>query len=506
LLNIKNIFNIRTIATFCSFSLCVYFLIKSISSLIKPDITMIDIIFIIIFLSGEFYFMILSLGYMLTILNITKKTNISLKYKIPIEEPSVAVIVAARHEPKNILENTFSTLKALDYGNKHIYFLDDSSDETFIKDADELSRQYEVNLYRRKERHGAKAGIINDFLKNAGEKYIVIFDADQNPVPDFIKKLVPIMESNSKLAFIQTPQFYTNIDVSPVAKGAAIQQAIFYENICEGKSSRNAMFCCGTNVIFRREALLDVGGFDEKSITEDFATSIKFHLKGYESLYHNKVSAFGMAPENLVNYFKQQIRWSAGTVDVLRKIIFYFFKDPFKLKFSQWWEYFLSGIYYFIGWAFFIMMAGPILYLIFNVPASYGQWQIYLYPFLLYFITNLYVFYYSLKEKNYKFNEIYHGVIISFLIFPILLKSTIYGLFGKKMTFVITAKGKKEKLPFVSLLPYIIMIGLNITAFIFGLTKISNNFMSIGINMFWTLWHIFILSNIFYFNKTQKDI
>jgi cellulose synthase (UDP-forming) len=248
---------------------------------------------------------------------------------------------------------------------------------------------------------------------------------------------------------------------------------------------------------------LEIGGFDEKSITEDFATSIKFHLRGYQSLYYNKVAAFGMAPENLVAYFKQQIRWSAGTIGVFRSIIFNFLRNPFKLKPIQWLEYFLSGIYYFIGWAFFIMIMGPVLYLIFDFPKMYSNHQVYLFPFITYLILNLYVFYFSMTKRNYKFFEIYHGVMLSFLIFPILLKSTVLGLFGKKMTFVVTTKGKNEQMPLVFLWPYIIMILLNIVAFIFGISKVKSNPIGISGNLFWVIWHIFILSNIFYFNKKQ---
>ena len=390
--------------------------------------------------------------------------------------PPVAIVVAARHEPKSILEKTFSTLKALDYENKKIYLLDDSSEESFQKEADLLAKEFKIKIYRRAKRHGAKAGIINDFLNIAKEKYIVIFDADQNPVPTFLKKLIPILEKNDNLAFIQTPQFYTNINTSPVALGSTIQQAIFYENICEAKSSRNSMFCCGTNVIFRKDALLDVGGFDEKSITEDFATSIKFHMKKYESLYYNKVSAFGMAPENLIAYFKQQARWSAGTIDVFRKIIINFFKNPFQLKFIQWWEYFLSGSYYFLGWAFLFMILGPITFLTFGIPSVFGMPEIYLYPFVIYFVMSLYLFYTSMKERSYSINELYHGIILSFLNFPILLKSTISGLVGKRMTFVVTTKGKVENMPIITLWPYIILIVLNLIAIVSGIVRIKNNF------------------------------
>ena len=138
---------------------------------------------------------------------------------------------------------------------------------------EELCRRIQVNLFRRRWR-GAKAGMINDFLEYSegrppegcrlhqfqtastpgSEKYIAIFDADMNPLPDFAEWLVRIMEEDPKIAFVQTPQYYSNFEKNRVARAAGLQQVIFYEYVCEGKSAQDAMFCCGTNVMFRSRA------------------------------------------------------------------------------------------------------------------------------------------------------------------------------------------------------------------------------------------------------------
>ena len=92
--------------------------------------------------------------------------------------------------------------------------------------------------------------------------------------------------------------------------------------------------------MFRREALMDVGGFDESSVTEDFATSLKFHSKGWHSTYLNKVCAFGLGPEDLGGYFKQQYRWALGTVGLFRTILGTMISSPGLLSPGKWWEYF----------------------------------------------------------------------------------------------------------------------------------------------------------------------
>ena len=103
------------------------------------------------------------------------------------------------------------------------------------------------------------------------------------------------------------------------------------------------MFCCGTNVILRASALKAIGGMDEGTVTEDFATSLKLHSHGFSSLYYNHTCVFGMGPEDLIGYFTQQFRWTAGTLQVFKKLVAQFFTKPFSLSMGQWFQYFLSG-------------------------------------------------------------------------------------------------------------------------------------------------------------------
>lgn len=208
--------------------------------------------------------------------------------------------------------------------NKRLYLLDDTrydkkgSQQELAKYREEVAKLAHfcsTSVFRRQWR-GAKAGIMNDFLATLGgrgndcfelvaapgvlplgeEKYLIVFDADMNPFPDFVEPLVASIEADSQLAFVKTPQYYTNFENNRVARASGLQQAVFYEYICEGKSLKNAMFCCGTNVMFRISALQDVGGFREDSVTEDFATSFQFHQRGWGSRYLNRASAFGLGP------------------------------------------------------------------------------------------------------------------------------------------------------------------------------------------------------------------
>lgn len=486
-------------------SIIIYFFIR-VFFFFEADYSFWDTLFAIALIIGEIYMIIHAFGFTVNTLKINrKKVFYRMKKMKENEYPEVAVIVVAKHEPGDVLERTFCTLKSMDYPNFNIYFLDGSTDEKFISQDKELVNKYNINYFQPKELHGAKAGIVNDFIKNATEKYLAVFDADQNPLPDFLKKVVSIAEYNKKIAFVQTPQFYSNIQSSPIAKGAALQQAVFYESICEGKSASNAMFCCGTNVLFRMDALREVGGFDETSITEDFATSVKLHTKGYKSVYYNHARVFGLAPESLAAYFKQQYRWSAGTIGVFRKLVVNFIKNPRSLTIGQWWEYFLSSTYYLVGWAFFLLMICPAIYLIFDTPSYFVSPEVYIVTFLPYFALTLIVFYGVMKKRKYRISEVYNGIILASVSYPVLMQSTFLSLLGKKFSFDITPKGKGSKIPFLKLWPWTVMLLMSIFAILLGITKFSNNPYAVGVNMVWCVYHIFIVSQVYYLNRLSEN-
>lgn len=464
--------------------------------------------FALLLVIGDTFVIIHGIGYAVSVLRMYLRPAEEVKLKLgPVcsENPSVAILVAARHEPKEVLENTFITLKNINYDNKHLYFLDDSTEEKYRREAEEICKSYGFSLFRRLERHGAKAGIVNDCLEGLTEEYIVIFDADQNPMPEFLSVLIPIMENDKKLAFIQTPQFYSNIEGSRVARGAAFQQAVFYEYICEGKGSGGAMFCCGTNVVFRRKALTEVGGLDESTVTEDFATSIKFHVKGWKSLYYNHVSVFGMGPEDLEGYFKQQFRWATGTILVLKKILWRLLRQPLSLSWLQWWEYFLSGSYYLIGIAFFILMICPVTYLLFKVPSFFVNPEIYFLAFIPYFTLSISVFYFILERRNYAMRDLFLGQLLASSTFSVYMRGATAALLGFKTTFGVTGKTKGRAMSYLRLWPQLSMIFICFVAFVWGVNRfIYERNIAILANSIWVLYYFAVLCGIFYFNEERR--
>ena len=491
-------------------------------------------------LLAEGFLLVHSFGYFLNVFHTLSPRGsgpVALDHPPPLNSyPPVAIIVSSFHEPLEVVEDTVTCFYNLTYPNKRIYFLDDTrydrpgqdpaEMEAYRNSIDEMCSRIGVNLFRRKW-HGAKAGMINDFLefidgerregfqfrhldgtpREEKEKYVIVFDADMNPFPDFVEPLVAFMEASPMLAFIQTPQYYSNFEANRVARAAGLQQAIFYEYICEGKSRQDAMFACGTNIILRREALMDVGGFDETSVTEDFATSLKFHLKGWSSAYYNRVCAFGMGPEDLAGYFKQQFRWALGTLGLLRRILGIFARRPFSMSPAKWWEYGLSGTHYLVGWVFLTMAACPVLFLFLGVPTYFARPEIYFMFFMPYLVLSVSIFAWTLDKRYYRMSDLFFGVLLQAISFPVYIKASVLALLGIRGTFGITPKGGGKMVPLIRLWP---QVGLDLICFaavIWGLHRIyyeREPLMALAVNTFWCVYHFLILSTAIYFNRPEE--
>ena len=420
----------------------------------------------------------------------------------------VAVLVASYNESPDVLDETLSAVFAMDYPAMRVYLLDDSTRDECRRGAELLAAKYGVTRVHRTNRTGFKAGAINDVLPHLQEKYIALLDADQRPISSWLKDMVPLLEEDADLALVQVPQVYGNLDGLPVARAAAYQQAIFFEYICEGKSRSNAMFCCGSNVVIRVEALHSVARqvgdrthyFDETSVTEDFATSALLHMNGWRTAYINRTYVVGLGPETLPAYFTQQMRWAMGTIGVGLRIFRLLFTRPRVLRPAQWWEYLLSGTYYFVGWANFIFIAAPIAFIAFDVRPLHGHTHLYLTAFFPYMALTLNLVFYGMRLRGYKASGVWLASALTFATAVTYMKAALVAISGMRRAFGVTPKGVGGSIPVRQMLPEFMLFAGSLAAAVAGLAHIAASGASLAyvFNTGWALYHAFTIGILFF--------
>jgi cellulose synthase (UDP-forming) len=296
----------RGIIVFAWILTCVYFFLIAFTFEIGSSI-----LFTLLIL-GEMFHVFQITMYLATIWDMDYEAPKDTRFSAPVD-----VFITVAGEPVEIVEETVRAARAMDYPAFRVHILNDGyvAKKENWREIEELAARLDVSCITRKVAGGAKAGNINNAVKETHSPFIVIFDADHVPHPDFLKKTMPYFVDDA-VGFVQSPQFYKNYAMNYVTRSAWEQQQLFFGPICRGKNRWNATTMCGTNMVIRRTALYEVGGIAE-SIAEDFLTGALIHGRGYKSVYVPEVLAEGLAPEDFLSYYKQQFRWARGSLDVI---------------------------------------------------------------------------------------------------------------------------------------------------------------------------------------------
>lgn len=262
----------------------------------------------------------------------------------------VDVLIPTYGEPVEVVEPTVAAAARLAGARVKVVLCDDADRDEMAA----LAARHGAAYLRRPVHNGAKAGNLNHALGRTRAPYVAVLDCDHVPAPRFLEATLGHL-ADPRVAFVQTPQYYANARTNPVAAAAWSQQALFFGVIARGKDGMGSMFCCGTNMVFRREALDAVGGFPETSVTEDFELSVRLHEAGWRSAYVPEVLAQGLGPEDMASYVSQQHRWARGCIGAIASAA------TARLPWRQRTQYLLSSLFFMSGWAYLIYMALPIV-------------------------------------------------------------------------------------------------------------------------------------------------
>ncbi|MGQ7295945.1 glycosyltransferase [Quadrisphaera sp. KR29] len=302
----------------------------------------------------------------------------------------VDVFITVCGEPVDVVRRTALAALAMEHrGAVRVHLLNDGlvARKEDWRDIEVLAEELGVGCFTRTTPGGAKAGNINHALARTTSPFVVVFDADHVPAPAFLTEVMGYF-TDERMGFVQTPQYYANHRDNRVTRTAWEQQTLFFGPIMTGKSRVDSAFMCGTNMAIRRTALEEAGGMCETSIAEDFLTSLLVHDAGWRSTYVPKVLAQGLAPDDFLNYYKQQFRWTRGSLEVV------FSYNPLLrrgLSWGQRLQYLSSAAYYLSGVVVLASTLLPVIYLFTGQTPIVTSTMTLALVFLPYIWLNLYV-------------------------------------------------------------------------------------------------------------------
>ena len=255
--------------------------------------------------------------------------------------PKVTIQLPLYNE-RYVLERLIEETIKMDYPKEllQIQVLDDSTDDTHDF-ADALCERYKNMGYpifylHRTNRHGYKAGALQEGLKSATGEFVAVFDADFIPPSDFLLKTIHHF-ADPKVGVVQTRWSYLNREFNFLTEVEAILLDGHF--ILEhGARSRAGYFFNfnGTAGILRVSMIDDAGGWQHDTITEDSDLSYRAQLKGWKFVYLPDIHCPSELPVEIHGFQVQQFRWAKGLTQVARKLLPALFKAdiPFRTKFE----------------------------------------------------------------------------------------------------------------------------------------------------------------------------
>lgn len=197
-------------------------------------------------------------------------------------------------------------------------------------------------------------------LNFARGAYTVIFDAEDRPEPDQLRKAVSAFRALPETtACLQARLAFYNADECWLTYLFALDYMLWFEVLLPGLDKLGVpMPLGGTSNHFRTDALQRLGGWDAFNVTEDADLGIRITQLGLKVAMLDSTT-FEEAPTTLKVWLKQRTRWLKGYMQTWLVHT----RTPFGLLRRAGLKSFLA-FHFFIGGSVATALANPLLWLL----------------------------------------------------------------------------------------------------------------------------------------------
>ncbi|KAE8381867.1 nucleotide-diphospho-sugar transferase [Aspergillus bertholletiae] len=233
--------------------------------------------------------------------------------------PRVDVLIPCCGEPVDVILATVRAACTMDYppSQLRVRVLDDGASAQLRDAVSEWHAQWPYLFYHTRGRQSgrvfAKAGNLNYALftvqKDSPPEFCAILDADSIPKPEFLRATLPHLLLSSQTALVTTRQYFDNLPA-----GDPLSQSRLHFYTCQNAELDRCgrAIDAGSGAVFRRNAILDVGGYPTFSFSEDWQLSLILRGMGYRTIQVQEPLQFGLVPTSLEGHIAQRNRWHIG--------------------------------------------------------------------------------------------------------------------------------------------------------------------------------------------------
>lgn len=232
--------------------------------------------------------------------------------------PPVTILVPAYNEGP-VIQSALRYLLELNYPAYEILVIDDgSSDDTYALASQMEGRYGDVTLRVVSKKNAGKANALNTGISLARNPYVLCMDGDTRLSKDvlywgmrhFRDPRVGAVSGNVKVS--NRNNLWTRLQ--------ALEYIVFMNGIHRAQAYFKAPnIIPGPLGIFRRDMMIELGGYDTDTYAEDCDLTLKILSAGWHITTDDRALAYTEVPENLLDLIKQRYRWTRGILQALRK-------------------------------------------------------------------------------------------------------------------------------------------------------------------------------------------
>ena len=230
--------------------------------------------------------------------------------------PFVSILVPAYNE-ELVIANTIRSLLASDYSKYEIIVIDDGSQDNTSKIVSwEFGGDERVRLFT--VANAGKASALNTGLRYARGEVVIALDADTLFAPHTVGALAHRFYDKTLGAIAGNAKVGNRVNL--VTRWQALEYITSQNMDRRAFASLNCITVVpGAVGAWRKDLLVDVGGFPSDTLAEDQDLTLRIRRLGYHIGYEETAMAWTEAPHNLRSLAKQRFRWAYGTLQCMWK-------------------------------------------------------------------------------------------------------------------------------------------------------------------------------------------
>lgn len=233
--------------------------------------------------------------------------------------PSISVLIPM-HNEEQVLDFVLQALLECEYDRDRMEIIpinDNSTDRTKeLLDAYHEKYGFIRPLHRNCPDRGKPAGL-NDAMQLARGEIIIVFDADYRPAKDMLKQLAVAFQ-DPEVGAVMGRVIPYNTNKNLLTRLINLERCGGYQVDQQARYNLKSIPQYGGTVGgFRKDLMLEMGGFNTLVLAEDTELTYRFYTKGWKVIYANSAECYEEAPETWTVRGKQIRRWARGHNQVL---------------------------------------------------------------------------------------------------------------------------------------------------------------------------------------------